>query len=307
MTSLADMTPEQRSEHMARIRGRDTRPEVIVRGILDAANVSHETHVDRLPGTPDIAVPFWKTTIFVHGCFWHQHGCRKEATKIRKNRAFWRKKFARNVERDKAATRALRSAGWRVLVVWECETRSLVSLIPRLLAKVAPSRRKCAHGPHVAEEGRSLCEPCSRYNRERIRFGESSVRRPRELDTELAARRAFLGLCTHCGLPAPDKRRRCYACGKKTASTYAWVERRHARGECRCGKPFAKGRKRCADCLKALRDAAKARYQKRSDKKQCVHCHLPAKKGHKLCNRHLKRLRSPRRRRRSSQVDPSSA
>ncbi len=299
MTALADMTPEQRSAHMALVRGRDTRPELIVRGILDAADVAHATHVESLPGTPDIVVASSRTVVFVHGCFWHRHGCRKSATKIRKNREFWAAKFARNVERDEAAARSLRTAGWRVMVVWECETRNLKRLIPRLLKRLAPTRRKCAHGPHVAEAGRVLCDHCARYNRERIRFGESSRRRPREPDSELAARRVLLKLCRECGLPAPDGRRRCHACGKNkpTGKTARWITRRHDKGLCRCGTPFQPGKRRCPACLKQLREDAKRRSDRRRAKGQCVHCGNPARKGNTLCEKHLQRIRRSNRRR----------
>jgi len=116
------LTTEQRSRVMSRVRGKDTTPELIVRRIAHALGLRFRLQRRDLPGTPDLVFPRWRTAVFVHGCFWHRHpGCRRASipqTRIE----FWRSKLARNVERDRAASAALKKAGWRVAVVWECET-----------------------------------------------------------------------------------------------------------------------------------------------------------------------------------------
>lgn len=108
---------------MSGIRVRDTRPEVIVRKALFAAGYRFRLHRKDLPGTPDIVMPGLRVVIFVHGCFWHSHcGCRF-AKVPETRREFWIDKLSKNVQRDLRNREALLSAGWRVLVVWECATR----------------------------------------------------------------------------------------------------------------------------------------------------------------------------------------
>lgn len=118
---MADiMSPEQRSERMSRIRGRDTHPELALRRLLHAAGFRYRLH-QSLPGRPDLVLPKYRAIIFVHGCFWHRHaGCRVANTP-KSNVDFWTGKFARNVARDATVESTLRQSGWRVLVVWECE------------------------------------------------------------------------------------------------------------------------------------------------------------------------------------------
>ena len=130
---MADrISAERRSWNMSRIRGRDTRPEVKVRSILHRLGFRFRLHRNDLPGKPDIVLPGRGAVIFVHGCFWHRHkGC-KETTTPKTRTAFWRKKFAGNVERDIKAQRRLRRMGWRVKVIWECQTRDEDKLANRL-------------------------------------------------------------------------------------------------------------------------------------------------------------------------------
>lgn len=118
---MADIvTPEVRSRMMSRIRGRNTRPEVVLRKALHRRGFRFRLNAKKLPGSPDIVLPRWKTVLFVHGCYWHRHpGCRK-ATTPSSNVEFWAKKFRQNVERDARNIRDLQEAGWRVGVVWEC-------------------------------------------------------------------------------------------------------------------------------------------------------------------------------------------
>jgi DNA mismatch endonuclease, patch repair protein len=117
------VTPAVRSRMMAGIKGKDTRPEMLVRRCLSTAGIRYRLHRRDLPGAPDIALPASKVAIFVHGCFWHVHqGCRFAKWPSTRPE-FWRDKLGRNVERDQDSTAKLNMLGWRVLVVWECATR----------------------------------------------------------------------------------------------------------------------------------------------------------------------------------------
>jgi DNA mismatch endonuclease, patch repair protein len=136
------LTPEQRSERMARIRGANTQPEILLRSCLHASGMRYSLHGKNLPGKPDLVLAKHKAVIFVHGCFWHRHkGC-AIATSPKSNSAFWQAKFAGNVARDKRVQRQLRKAGWRIFVVWECQVStkrraeaSAQRLLRRLLRK----------------------------------------------------------------------------------------------------------------------------------------------------------------------------
>ena len=108
---------------MSRIRGTDTRPEVLVRSALHRAGFRFRLYTRCLPGRPDIVLPKYGVVIFVHGCFWHRHGCALSSEPATR-RAFWQAKFDANVARDKRNARALRALGWRVLTVWECALRT---------------------------------------------------------------------------------------------------------------------------------------------------------------------------------------
>ena len=114
------VSPEVRSRMMAGIRGKDTRPEILLRKALHARGLRYRTGVRRLPGSPDIVLARWRTIVFVHGCFWHRHaGCTR--TTVPKTRPeFWSAKFEANIARDARNEAALLDNGWRVAVVWEC-------------------------------------------------------------------------------------------------------------------------------------------------------------------------------------------
>jgi len=115
--------PDTRSRMMSAIRGKDTAPEMIVRRFLHRRGYRYRIHRSDLPGKPDLVLPRLKVCIFVHGCFWHRHpGCAFAATpKTRPE--FWNEKFQKNVMRDHSNVEALESAGWRVLIIWECELK----------------------------------------------------------------------------------------------------------------------------------------------------------------------------------------
>ena len=117
---------------MARIRGRDTRPEVSVRHLLHSLGYRYRLHRRELPGTPDICFPGRKKAIFVHGCFWHRHdGCARTTTPTTRT-SFWEDKFRKNVVRDRRNMAGLAELGWDAMVVWECETKNLERLTLRL-------------------------------------------------------------------------------------------------------------------------------------------------------------------------------
>src|SRR5690606_9744744 len=119
---------------MSRIRGRNTRPEKVVRSLLHRMGYRFRLHRRDLPGTPDMVLPRHRAVIFVHGCFWHRHGRCRYAYTPKSRVEFWEEKFRQNVERDRRNAWALRRAGWRVLVVWECEIRDLDKLERRIRA-----------------------------------------------------------------------------------------------------------------------------------------------------------------------------
>jgi DNA mismatch endonuclease (patch repair protein) len=116
------LTTEQRQLNMSRIRGRDTKPELLIRHGLHARGLRYRLHDRKLPGRPDLAFSQHRAAIFVHGCFWHMHGC--SLSKLPATRHdFWQRKLEANAARDRKAINALQAVGWRVLVVWECAVR----------------------------------------------------------------------------------------------------------------------------------------------------------------------------------------
>ncbi|MEV4782140.1 very short patch repair endonuclease [Burkholderia sp. LMU1-1-1.1] len=127
-----------RSAVMARIRGKNTRPEMIVRKLVFAAGYRYRLHVRKLPGSPDLVFPARKKVIFVHGCFWHRHdNC--AASRIPQSRTdFWSEKLNGNKARDQRNQEALIDAGWQILVIWECELGDLTMLGERLRLFLGP-------------------------------------------------------------------------------------------------------------------------------------------------------------------------
>jgi DNA mismatch endonuclease, patch repair protein len=129
---MADrLTQAARSALMATIRGRDTGPELAVRRALRSLGVGYRLHVKGLPGRPDIVMKGRRAIIFVHGCFWHRHGCRAASTP-KSRQDYWQPKFAANVARDQRNQQLLHDSGWTVLVIWECETKDAAGLADRL-------------------------------------------------------------------------------------------------------------------------------------------------------------------------------
>ena len=121
---MADIkTKESRSYNMSRIAGKDTKPEELVRKYLFSKGFRYRKNVRKLPGTPDVLLPKYRTVIFVNGCFWHGHeGC-KYFVWPKNNAEFWRQKIETNISRDQRKEAQLRDMGWNVMIVWECELR----------------------------------------------------------------------------------------------------------------------------------------------------------------------------------------
>lgn len=126
-------TPAQRRRIMQAVKSKDTSPELTVRHLLHALGYRFRLHRKGLPGRPDIVFPGRKKAIFVHGCFWHWHGCAKG--QLPKSKLdYWQPKLAKNVERDRTKQEQLESLGWKVLVVWQCETKERTGLECKLRA-----------------------------------------------------------------------------------------------------------------------------------------------------------------------------
>jgi DNA mismatch endonuclease (patch repair protein) len=129
---MDSLSPERRSWNMSRIRGKDTRPELFVRSLLHQLGYRFRLNRKEVPGKPDIVLPKYRTAVYVHGCFWHRHeGCTLAYTP-KSNLEFWKKKFARNVERDAEVASKLRETGWKQMVIWECEMRDPAVLSRRI-------------------------------------------------------------------------------------------------------------------------------------------------------------------------------
>ncbi len=127
---------------MSRVRGRDTKPEMMVRKLLHAAGLRYRLHGKGLPGRPDLVFAGRSAVVFVHGCFWHMHKCQLGKPVPATNKEFWAEKRRGNAERDKRNRAALKAAGWRVFEIWECETRDpkrLAKKIARLIERLNTS------------------------------------------------------------------------------------------------------------------------------------------------------------------------
>jgi DNA mismatch endonuclease (patch repair protein) len=136
------ISPEQRSANMRAIRGKHTSPELTVRKMLTALGHRYRLHAKELPGKPDIVFRRRKKAIFVHGCFWHQHGIKCSATHVPvSNTGYWKPKLDRNLARDAEHLAALTADKWQVLVVWECECKDTMKLERRLRRFLRPKEK----------------------------------------------------------------------------------------------------------------------------------------------------------------------
>ena len=164
------LSQSQRSYCMSSIRGKNTKPEILVRKGLHARGFRFRLHNNKLPGSPDIVLPKYGVAIMVNGCFWHGHkGCRY-ATKPKSNVEFWETKIARNRHRDEVTNAHLEALGWHVITVWECELRGESILASRLdelaeeirEAGVAKSKLKELYKRNRAESKMALREMMER-------------------------------------------------------------------------------------------------------------------------------------------------
>ncbi len=121
-----------RSRMMAGIRGKDTKPELMVRSALHRRGLRFKLHVASLPGKPDLVFPKYRAVVFVHGCFWHRHDCQYFRWP-QSNKAFWRTKLSRNFRRDRLTVHTLQDADWRVCMIWEC---ALKQKTPKQTARI---------------------------------------------------------------------------------------------------------------------------------------------------------------------------
>lgn len=133
------ISPKDRSALMARIRSKDTGPELIVRRLLHRLGFRFRLHAKELPGKPDIVFRRRRKAVRVHGCYWHGHGCSRGGTGAKSNVEYWAPKIAKNRARDAANAAALEADGWSVLTIWECETRDRRALEARLMEFLEPA------------------------------------------------------------------------------------------------------------------------------------------------------------------------
>lgn len=132
-------TPDQRRKIMQAVRSRNTGPELAVRRILHRMGYRFRLHRADLPGRPDIVLPARRTAIFVHGCFWHGHGCAKG--RLPKSRPdYWQPKIATNAQRDRDKAESLQAADWRVVTLWQCELKDPDALADRLRGILGPPK-----------------------------------------------------------------------------------------------------------------------------------------------------------------------
>jgi DNA mismatch endonuclease (patch repair protein) len=125
-------TPTERSAVMRAVKGKDTTPELLVRRVVHGLGYRYRLHVADLPGKPDLVFPAKKKVIFVHGCFWHWHNCKRGRRMPKAHAGYWTQKLSRNQERDRRHRAALRRLGWDILVIWECQTKDVVKMTERI-------------------------------------------------------------------------------------------------------------------------------------------------------------------------------
>lgn len=127
-------TPQQRRYNMSRIKGKNTKPEMVVRRLCHALGYRFRLHRKDLPGRPDLVFPRYEVAIFVHGCFWHSHDCKYGSVQPKTNQKFWKEKRQRTVERDRENSREIEELGWKHLILWECQTKD-VDVLAALIKK----------------------------------------------------------------------------------------------------------------------------------------------------------------------------
>nr|VFK15759.1 MAG: T/G mismatch-specific endonuclease [Candidatus Kentron sp. LPFa]VFK28811.1 MAG: T/G mismatch-specific endonuclease [Candidatus Kentron sp. LPFa] len=137
------LTPDQRKRCMSAIRGKDTKPEMIVRRMVHGMGYRYRLHYKGLPGRPDLVFPGRRKVIFVHGCFWHMHDCDYGRVRPGTNSEFWEKKRRGTENRDRNNGELLRQLGWDVLIVWECQTRKEKEALFKRLLVFLDKKQSC--------------------------------------------------------------------------------------------------------------------------------------------------------------------
>ncbi len=137
------ITKKHRSWNMSRIRSKHTSSEISVRSALHVLGYRFRLHGKGLPGSPDLVLSKYKTVIFVHGCFWHRHLECKYAYMPKSRQAFWEVKFQNNITRDLEVREQLQKLGWRIVIVWECETKNRVRLKELLVLRLRDAHIFC--------------------------------------------------------------------------------------------------------------------------------------------------------------------
>ncbi|RAN71324.1 hypothetical protein B5P43_34055 [Bacillus sp. SRB_336] len=141
MDAMVDsLTRDQRHKVMANIKGRNTKPEMLVRRLLFGHGYRYRIHVKGLPGTPDIVFGSRRKAIFINGCFWHSHSCPNGTRRPQTNPAFWEAKRTRTVERDAQAQARLHDLNWETFTVWECELKAIDTVAAALASFLGPPR-----------------------------------------------------------------------------------------------------------------------------------------------------------------------
>ena len=130
---MDNLTPDQRKKTMARIKSKDTKPEIAVRRLIHRMGYRFRLHRRDLPGNPDLVFPKFRKVIFIHGCFWHGHHCRSGKNRPLSNRDYWDAKLDKNKARDKKNRRMLKKLGWETLVIWECQIADSSTLRKRIV------------------------------------------------------------------------------------------------------------------------------------------------------------------------------
>ena len=175
---LDKLTPSQRHHCMSRIRGKNTKPEILVRKGLHARGFRFRLHNKKLPGSPDVVLPKYGVAIMVNGCFWHGHkGCRY-ATKPKTNVEFWETKIARNRHRDEVTNAHLEALGWTVITIWECELRTS-SLLDDRLNTLAEEIRRAYETQRIKDRDKRQSRVLARKEREEL------LRRQAKLEAEI--------------------------------------------------------------------------------------------------------------------------
>ena len=168
-------TPAQRHSNMAAIHSASTKPELCLRNVLWLHGFRYRVNVKRLPGSPDIVLPKYRTVIFVHGCFWHGHNDCKNASTPKTNTEFWKAKITRNQEHDQEVWRQLEAKGWSVIIVWECQLKKAV--LDETIARVEAEILRNGEIFHAAIEGRRKAQEAYRQEIKAKRERENAFKR----------------------------------------------------------------------------------------------------------------------------------